>query len=133
MKDGFLVPPKAVSLTTDFLDRGIRYDDLSDDEKEAWDALEWDDTGAVPGAVDAPALNKWLFNADTVDRVLEAPDGARDQGRGRRPARQDHHLRQEPRPRGVHRDALRRELSASRGPFRARGRLRVQLRAVAGR
>jgi type I restriction enzyme R subunit len=71
VSDGFLVPPKVVSLTTDFLDRGIRYDDLSDDEKEAWDSLEWDDSGAVPGAVDAPAINKWLFNADTVDRVLK--------------------------------------------------------------
>src|SRR6202043_3314664 len=71
VKDGFLVPPKAVSLTTDFLDRGIRYDQLSDDEKEAWDALEWDEDGTVPGVVDAPALNKWLFNADTVDRVLQ--------------------------------------------------------------
>jgi type I restriction enzyme R subunit len=71
VNDGFLVPPKAVSLTTDFLDRGIRYDQLSDDEKEAWDALEWDDSGTVPGAVDAPAINKWLFNADTVDRVLQ--------------------------------------------------------------
>lgn len=71
VKDGFLVPPKAVSLTTDFLDRGIRYDQLTDEEKEAWDALEWDEDGTVPGAVDAPALNKWLFNADTVDRVLE--------------------------------------------------------------
>jgi type I restriction enzyme, R subunit len=71
VKDGFLVPPKAVSLNTDFLDRGIRYDQLSDEEKEAWDALEWDDSGTVPGAVDAPAINKWLFNADTVDRVLQ--------------------------------------------------------------
>ena len=69
--DGFLVPPKAVSLTTDFLDRGIRYDQLTDDEKEEWDALEWDEDGTVPGVVDAPALNKWLFNADTVDRVLQ--------------------------------------------------------------
>ena len=25
----------------------------------------------MPGAVEAPALNKWLFNADTVDKVLE--------------------------------------------------------------
>ncbi|MGZ5234514.1 MAG: DEAD/DEAH box helicase family protein, partial [Burkholderiales bacterium] len=70
VKDGFLVPPKAASLTTDFLDQGIRYDDLTDDEKEAWDTLEWDEDGTVPGAVDAPALNKWLFNADTIDRVL---------------------------------------------------------------
>jgi type I restriction enzyme, R subunit len=71
VSDGFLVPPRAVSITTDFLDRGIRYDDLSDDEKEKWDALEWDEDGRVPAAVDPPALNKWLFNADTVDRVLE--------------------------------------------------------------
>jgi type I site-specific restriction endonuclease len=55
VKDGFLVPPKAVSLTTDFLDRGIRYDQLSEEDKEAWDALEWDEEGTVPGAVEAPA------------------------------------------------------------------------------
>jgi type I restriction enzyme R subunit len=71
VKDGFLVPAKAVSLTTDFLDRGIRYDQLSEEEKETWDALEWDEDGTVPSVVDAPALNKWLFNADTVDRVLK--------------------------------------------------------------
>jgi type I restriction enzyme, R subunit len=71
VKDGFLVPPKAVSLTTDFLDSGIRYDKLPEEEKEAWDAIEWSDDGTVPGVVDPPALNKWLFNADTVDRVLE--------------------------------------------------------------
>jgi len=71
VSDGWLVPPKAVSLTTDFLDRGIRYDQLTDDEKEAWDALEWSEDGAVPGAVEPPAINKWLFNADTVDRVLK--------------------------------------------------------------
>jgi type I restriction enzyme R subunit len=70
VKDGFLVPPKAVSLTTDFLDRGIRYDLLSEEDKEKWDALEWDEDGTVPGEVEAPAINKWLFNADTVDRVL---------------------------------------------------------------
>ena len=74
--DGFLVPPRAVSLTTDFLDRGIRYDQLSDDEKEAWDALEWDEDGTVPGAIDAPSINNWLFNADTVDRVLNRRLGA---------------------------------------------------------
>jgi type I restriction enzyme R subunit len=71
VKDGFLVPPKAVSLTTDFLDRGIRYDQLTEEEKEAWDALEWSEDGTVPGTVEPPAINKWLFNADTVDRVLE--------------------------------------------------------------
>jgi type I restriction enzyme R subunit len=71
VQDGFLVPAKTVSLITDFLDRGIRYDQLPDDEKEAWDALEWADDGTVPGVVEPPAINKWLFNADTVDHVLK--------------------------------------------------------------
>ncbi len=49
---------------------GIDYDQLPDEEKDAWDALEWDDTGNVPTRVEAPALNAWLFNEDTVDKVL---------------------------------------------------------------
>lgn len=69
--DGFLVPPKAVSVPLRFQREGIRYDDLSDEEKEAWDALEWTEDGEVPDRVDASAVNKWLFNSDTVDKVLE--------------------------------------------------------------
>jgi type I restriction enzyme R subunit len=70
--DGFLVPPRAVSVPLKFQREGIRYDDLSAEEQEAWDELEWDDEGAdPPDAVGAEAVNKWLFNADTVDKVLE--------------------------------------------------------------
>ena len=35
--DGYLVPPRAVSVPLKFLREGIRYDDLSEDEKDAWD------------------------------------------------------------------------------------------------
>lgn len=69
--DKFLVPPKAVSVPLRFERDGIRYDDLPDEEKEAWDALEWDEDGNVPAVVESAAVNKWLFNADTVDKVLE--------------------------------------------------------------
>jgi len=68
--DGHLVPPRAVSVPLKFQREGIRYDDLSEDEKEQWDALEWNEDGTAPDAVDATALNKWLFNTDTVDLVL---------------------------------------------------------------
>lgn len=71
VKDGFLVPPRAVALTTDFMDRGISYAELPEDEKENWDAIEWDEDGSVPARIEPPAINKWLFNQDTVDRVLE--------------------------------------------------------------
>lgn len=71
VRDGFLVPPKAVSVPLRFQREGIRYDELSDDEKELWDAVEWDEDGNVPDRIEAAAVNKWLFNKDTVDKVLE--------------------------------------------------------------
>ena len=70
VKDGFLVPPKAVSVPLRFEREGINYDELSEEEKEQWDALEWDEDGEVPDRVEAEAVNKWLFNKDTVDKVL---------------------------------------------------------------
>jgi type I restriction enzyme R subunit len=71
VRDGFLVPPRAVSVPLKFQREGIKYDDLSEEDKDQWDALEWDDDGGVPDRVEAEAVNKWLFNKDTVDKVLE--------------------------------------------------------------
>ncbi|MHB1798478.1 MAG: DEAD/DEAH box helicase family protein [Vulcanimicrobiaceae bacterium] len=71
VRDGFLVPPRAVSVPLKFQREGIRYDDLPEDDKDQWDALEWDEDGNVPDRVEAEAVNKWLFNKDTVDKVLE--------------------------------------------------------------
>lgn len=69
--EGYLVPPRAISVPLKFQREGIRYDELSDDEKEQWDALEWDDEGGeAPDAVGADAVNQWLFNTDTVDKML---------------------------------------------------------------
>ena len=69
--EGYLVPPKTVSVPLRFQREGIRYAELSETEREQWDALEWADDGTVPDEVDAGALNQWLFNQDTVDKVLE--------------------------------------------------------------
>jgi type I restriction enzyme, R subunit len=71
IKDGFLVPPLSVSVPIKFQREGITYKDLSPEEQESWDALDWDEEAPVPERVDAAALNAWLFNDDTVDKVLE--------------------------------------------------------------
>lgn len=71
IKDGFLVPPVGVSVPIQFHREGIKYDERSEEEKAAWDETEWDDEGGTPDHVEAPAINKWLFNEDTVDKVLE--------------------------------------------------------------
>ncbi|MGH9197554.1 MAG: DEAD/DEAH box helicase family protein, partial [Acidimicrobiia bacterium] len=39
--DGFLVPPKAVSVGLKYPRSGVKYDELSEDEKDQWDALDW--------------------------------------------------------------------------------------------
>lgn len=69
VKDGFLVPYKAVSAGTAFTRTGIRYDELGEDDKHAWDELDWGEDGP-PDEVDSGELNQHLFNASTVDLVL---------------------------------------------------------------
>ena len=129
VRDGFLVPPKAVSVPLKFQREGIKYDELSEEEKDQWDALEWDEDGNVPDQVEAEAVNKWLFNKDTVDKVLEHLMTRGHHGGGRRPAGQDDHLRQEPGARRFHRRALQRELPALQGRVRARHHLQDGVRA----
>ena len=67
---GYLVPPKGISVGTQFLRSGIKYDDLTEDEKDQWDTLDWGEDGP-PDEVGAEELNRFLFNEDTVDKVLE--------------------------------------------------------------
>lgn len=72
--DGFLVPPKAVSVPLKLPSQGITYDSLSEEEKEQFELTDWKERSEdvlQKGKVEAPAINKWLFNEDTVDRVLK--------------------------------------------------------------
>ena len=71
VNDRFLVPSKSVSVPLKFQREGIHYDELPEEDKEQWDAMEWSEDGEVPDWVEAEAVNKWLFNKDTVDKVLE--------------------------------------------------------------
>ncbi|RBP62779.1 type I restriction enzyme R subunit [Brevibacterium sanguinis] len=70
IEDGYLVPPREFNLGTKFLDEGIHYDELDEEERSNWDALEWED-GEIPDSVHSAALNTYLFNTSTVDLVLE--------------------------------------------------------------
>jgi type I restriction enzyme R subunit len=67
--DGHLVPPKAISVPLRIVRSGLRYDDLSDEEKDQWDMLEWGEE-EVPDSIEAAEVNKRLFNIDTVDLVI---------------------------------------------------------------
>ncbi|MBF0585318.1 DEAD/DEAH box helicase family protein [Prosthecochloris sp. N3] len=74
VSDGFLVPPRAEQVDLRFPREGIDYNQLSDEEKEQWESLDWGDEadeGSVPDRVNASAINNWLFNNTTVDTVLQ--------------------------------------------------------------
>ncbi|MEL4356457.1 MULTISPECIES: DEAD/DEAH box helicase family protein [unclassified Luteococcus] len=69
VRDGYLVPPKGIAVGTKFTRLGIKYNELTEAEKEQWDSLDWGEDGA-PDEVGAEELNRFLFNEDTVDKVL---------------------------------------------------------------
>ncbi|MCA2227554.1 DEAD/DEAH box helicase family protein [Nonomuraea aurantiaca] len=71
VSEGYLVAPRGVDVPLKFLRKGIKYDDLSEEEKEAWDAADWDENDDVPSEISADELNKFLFNKDTIDKTLE--------------------------------------------------------------
>jgi type I restriction enzyme, R subunit len=72
--DGFLVPPRVKQVDMKFPREGIDYDSLSDEEKAQWESTDWGDEvdpNALSDHVNAAAINSWLFNKDTVDKVLQ--------------------------------------------------------------
>lgn len=68
--EGYLVPPKVIDVPVRFMRAGVRYADLTPEEQEEWDEKDWDEDGLIPDEIAAPELNRWLFNSDTVDKVL---------------------------------------------------------------
>lgn len=71
VKHGVLVPPRGKRVPFRFMTQGIKYDELSDEEKREYESKLTDEDGAVPFAVDPAALNRWLFNLDTIDQALK--------------------------------------------------------------
>lgn len=70
VKDGYLVPYKSIETKLKFLEEGICYDDLSDEDKEVYEETFEDEDGDVPKKISSAAMNKWLFNEDTIKQVL---------------------------------------------------------------
>ena len=69
VKDGFLVDFMSVETRLKFIEQGIVYDDLSDEDKEEYEATFAHD-GEMPDKIGSSALNDWIFNEDTIKEVL---------------------------------------------------------------
>lgn len=70
VRDKYLVDYVSVETKLKFLEQGIAYDDLSEHEKEEYEKCFTDENGEVPPQMDSAALNEWIFNEDTIKKVL---------------------------------------------------------------
>lgn len=70
VKDGYLVDYLSVETQMNFIENGITYNELSEEEKEEYENTFENEDGEVPERIDSSALNTWIFNEDTVKKVL---------------------------------------------------------------
>ena len=70
VKDGYLVDYVSVESKLKFIEQGIVYDELSEEDREAYEETFEDEHGDLPEAISSSALNTWIFNEDTIRQVL---------------------------------------------------------------
>lgn len=70
VKDGYLVDYVSVESKLKFIEQGIVYDELSEEDKEAYEATFGGGQGNLPESIGSSALNSWIFNEDTIKQVL---------------------------------------------------------------
>ena len=70
VKDGYLVDYVSVESKLKFIEQGIVYDELSEEDKEAYEETFEDEHGNLPESINSSALNIWIFNEDTIKQVL---------------------------------------------------------------
>ena len=70
VKDEYLVDYVSVESKLKFIEQGIVYDELSDEDKEVYEETFEDENGELPEAIGSSALNTWIFNEDTIKQVL---------------------------------------------------------------
>ncbi len=70
IKDGYLVDFLSVETKLKFLEEGITYDQLSEEDKAAYEDTFTDENGELPEKIESSALNEWVFNEDTIREVL---------------------------------------------------------------
>ena len=69
VKQKYLVDYHTISTTTKFIERGIKYSELKEEDREEYENLF--EEGEVQEEISSSAINSWLFNKDTIKIILE--------------------------------------------------------------
>ena len=70
VKDEYLVDYISIESKLKFIDQGIVYDELSEEEKEEYERTFVDEEGKIPEVISSSELNTWIFNEDTIRQAL---------------------------------------------------------------
>ena len=73
------------------MEEGIKYDELSEVEKSEFEEMFGEDEN-IDKDIDSSAINKWLFNHNTIDLVLNNLMSKGLKIRGRRKAWKDYNI-----------------------------------------
>ena len=71
VKDGYLVDFLSVETKLKFIEDGIVYADLSDEDKLIYENTFEMEDGSLPESINSSALNDWIFNTDTIRQALD--------------------------------------------------------------
>ena len=69
VRQKYLVDYHTISTTTKFIERGIKYSELKEEDREEYENLF--EEGEVQEEISSSAINSWLFNIDTIKIILE--------------------------------------------------------------
>lgn len=69
VEDGYLVDYTTIEVKSKIMEDGIKYDELSEEEKVQYEETFSDDEN-IGEEIGNTAINEWLFNADTIDLVI---------------------------------------------------------------
>ena len=69
VEDGYLVDYKTIEVKSKIMEDGIKYDELSEEEKAEYEEQFAEDE-TIGEEIGSSAINTWLFNADTIDLVI---------------------------------------------------------------
>ncbi|MBE5926225.1 MAG: DUF4145 domain-containing protein [Lachnospiraceae bacterium] len=70
VEEGYLVNYSTLEYKSKIMEDGIHYNDLSEEEKEEFEET-FEGDNRVDKDISSSAINTWLFNKDTVDKVLK--------------------------------------------------------------
>lgn len=71
VNDGYLVDYLSIESELKFISDGITWDQLSEEEKEEYEETFSDVSGIMPDKIESSAINSWVFNIDTISKVLK--------------------------------------------------------------